>query len=142
MKSEKAIEIIHKQEPMDRKVINRVKKALASKGVDLLQSEEYDNWLIKQRAEAITYLSGTIILMHTKVSASGFFEELIHYGQIKSGRVQEGKRENHLLMEIEAKERVIKHRKSYQVTDYEIENLTEILDCYKIELEKLREEGD
>jgi len=28
------------------------------------------------------------------------------------------------------------------LTHTEIENLTEILDCYKIELEKLREEGD
>ena len=48
---------------------------------------------------------------------------------------------NNLLMEIEAKERLIKHRKAYQITDYEIEVLTDVLNQYKMMLEDLGQEG-
>jgi hypothetical protein len=87
-------------------------------------------------AEGMIFPDG-IIILHSKASASGFYEELIHYGQIKSGRAIEGNRENNLLMEIEAKERLLRHRKAYQITDYEVELLTESLDWYKIQLENL-----
>ena len=71
------------------------------------------------------------------VSASGFYEELIHYGQLKSGRAVEGNAENQLLMEIEAQERLIKYQKAYKITDYEVEILKDNLNDYNIKLENL-----
>ena len=140
IRTEKAIEIINKQIPMDKEVIKRVKQSLVKKGVELLQSEELDIWLVSKGAEAVTFSSGTLIIMHTNVSASGFFEELIHYGQVINGKTKDGDNENILLMEIDAKERLIKCRKPYKITDYEMGILTESLDWYKIKLNEARGE--
>ena len=138
--SERAAEIINKQNPMDTAVINRVKNNLAKKGIVLDQSNDIDIYLISQGKEAATYSDGTIIA-HTKVSASGFYEELIHYGQIKSGRTIINSAENNILMEIEAKQRLIKYQKAYKITDYEIDVLKETLNDYIIELENLKKGG-
>jgi len=137
LSSERAAEIINKQKPIDKAVVKRVKRSLADRGVVLEQSREIDEWLISKGAEAVTFSDGTIC-MHTNVSASGFFEELIHYGQIKNGLSVVGDVENNLILEIAAKERLIKNQKAYQITDYEIEVLTDILLQYKILLEDLR----
>ena len=80
--SEKSRGIIEKQTPIDEMIVKRVKESLAKKGIILEQSEEWDKYLITTGREAVTYTDGTMV-MHTRVSASGFFEELIHYGQIK-----------------------------------------------------------
>ena len=133
LNSEKAVEIINNQQPMDEKVVNRVKTALLKKGDVLDQSPELDKMLINYGKEAVTYSEGTII-MHTKVSASGFFEELIHYGQIKSGRAKENDIKNYYQLEIEAKEKLIKHKKAYKINEYEVDILTDILNKYRIEL--------
>ena len=135
--SEKAKELIGKQPPMDKTVVRRVKEALLRKGVVLDQSDEIDRYLIEYGFEAVTYSEGTII-MHTDVSASGFYEELIHLGQIKSGKTIQENKENNLLMEIEAQERLIKHQKAYGITDFEIEVLKNNCDMYRNELIKLR----
>jgi SPP1 gp7 family putative phage head morphogenesis protein len=137
--SEKAREIINKQKQMDPDVIQRVKKALNKKGAHIEQSAELDEWLIKKGVEAVTFSDGKTIIMHTRVSASGFFEELIHYGQINSGRAIYGDKNNNLLLEIEAKERLIKNQKAYKITDYEIGILKNTLDEYKKELDLLKE---
>ena len=136
--SEKAREIIYTQRPVDKGLFDRVKKSLANKGVVIQQSEELDAWLISKGVEAITCSDGCSIIMHTKVSASGFFEEIIHYGQIKSGQAIWGDKENVILMEIEAKERLIKYRKAYNITDFEVEVLTNVLSYHKVELKRLR----
>ena len=134
--SEKAAEIMNNQQPMDTIVVKRVKKVLAEKGVVLEQSAELDKWLISKGAEAITFSNGDII-MHTNVSASGFYEELIHYGQLKNGRAILENEKNNLLLEIEAKERLLKYQKAYKITDYEIEVLTNVLNNYKMRLENI-----
>ena len=134
--SEKTREMILNQRPIDAAIVNRVKQNLTKKGVVLEQSNDWDNYLISQGCEGITFSDGTMI-MHTRVSASGFYEELIHYGQIKSGRVLYGDQRSMLLMEIEAKERLIINRNAYKITDYEIELLTSVLKSYKIDLENL-----
>ena len=141
MKSEKVTEIINNQVPMNKTVIKRVKQSLLKKGVIIEQSEELDKWLVSKGAEAITFSSGTIIIMHTKVSASGFFEELIHYGQICKGLTIDGDKENNILMEIAAKERLIKNRRAYKITDYEIDLLTDSISWYKIQLDEIRKGG-
>ena len=135
--SKKANEIMINQKPMNKIVVNRVKKALLKKGVSIEQSCELDKWLISKGVEAITFSEGTM-LMHTNVSASGFFEELIHYGQIKSGKLISADLKNVLIMELRAKEKLIKNKKAYHITDYEIEILTESSNHYKIQLENLK----
>ena len=72
--SEKAAEIINNQKPMDKNIVERVKHILYNKGIILEQSIELDKWLISKGVEALTFSNGDII-MHTKVSASGFYEE-------------------------------------------------------------------
>ena len=137
LNSEKSKDIIAKQPPMDIAIVNKVKEALLRKGVVLDQSEEIDEYLIDSGNEAATYSDGTII-MHSKVSASGFFEELIHYGQLLNGKVIFGNRENTLLLEIEAQERLIKHQKAYGISDFETEVLKGNLEKYKNGLKELR----
>ena len=139
--SEKAVEIINEQTPIDPMVVGRVKKALAGKGVVLDQSEELDDYLVFQGKEAITFSDGRTIIIHTNASASGFYEELIHYGQIKSGRAIEGNKENNLLMEIEAQERLLKYRKAYRITHFETEVLTNNLNHYRKQLQELKNGG-
>jgi len=46
LSSEKAAEIINKQQPMDKNIVERVKNTLYNKGVILEQSDEFDKWLI------------------------------------------------------------------------------------------------
>jgi hypothetical protein len=135
--SEKSAERMKKQKPMDKIIVERVKKSLAMKNIFVEQSEEWDKYLIDTDKEAITFSTGDII-MHTNISASGFYEELIHYGQIKNRRVIYDDKENEFLMEIEAQNKLIKHQKSYKITDYEIEILKENLCKYEAELEELR----
>jgi len=141
LNSEKAREIINKQQPVSQDIINRVKNNLAQKGVILSQSAELDEYLISQGKEAITFSDGQTIIMHTKASASGFYEEMIHLGQIKKGRAVENDKKNNILLEIEAKERLIKYQKAYKITDYEISNINEALNHYKVLLNNLRNGG-
>ena len=140
LNSEKAAEIIAKQKPMDPKVIERVKTSLEKQGGIIVQSEEIDSYLVRSGREASTFTDG-MIWMHTEVSASGFYEELIHYGQIKSGRVDFDSVKSIIQMEIEAKERLIRNQRAYGITDYEVTVLTEALESYKLQLEELREGG-
>ena len=138
--SEKALEILSKQKPMNKGTIERVKAALSRKGVVLEQSDEWDRHLMFTGKEAVTFTDGTMV-MHTKVSASGFYEELIHYGQIVNGRAICGDEANNLLMEIEAKRKLIHNRKAYEITDYEVAVLQNVLDKYILQLENLRKGG-
>lgn len=140
LNSEKAKKIIARQQPISQDIINRVKNNLAEKGIVLEQSTEWDRYLISNGNEAITFSDGTMV-MHTNVSASGFYEELIHYGQIKQGRANAGDIENNLLLEIETKKRLIKNKKAYKITDYEIEVLKDILNEYQTRLNELKKGG-
>ena len=129
----KATEIIEKQIPIDAERLNRIKEGLAKHGMVIEQSAEWDERLISKGYEALTFSDGTIVA-HTKASASGIFEELIHYGQIKRGGTIIDDEKNNILMEIEAKERLIKYKKAYRITESEIETLTDGLEYYKIKL--------
>jgi len=137
--SKKVREVIEKQTPMNSNVIQKVKESLAKKGWSLEQTEEGDSLLENSGKEGMTFPSG-IIILHTKASASGFYEELIHYGQIKANKGTYEPIENTLL-EIEAKEKLLKHSTAYNITDYEKELLTDSLEYYRIALETLRKGG-
>lgn len=139
LSSEKAIDIINRQQPIDSERLSRIKQELAKRGVVIEQSEEWDRYLEKKGAEALTFSDGSMV-MHTRVSASGCFEELLHYGQIKSGKGIDVNADSvsNVLMEIDAKERLIKHKDAYGITDFEVDILTESLEWYKVLLDDLR----
>ncbi|MCL2816116.1 MAG: hypothetical protein FWD23_16100, partial [Oscillospiraceae bacterium] len=63
------------------------------------------------------------------------------YGQIKSGMAVEGHAENNILMEVQAKEKLIKYQKAYKITDYEIDVIKNSISEYKEKLENLKK-GD
>ena len=140
--SQKSLEILAKQKPMeDLETIARVKENLEKKGIYIVQDEEGDRYVESQGYEAVVLYQGDdelTIVMHTNISASGFYEELIHIGQIQSGRAIPYDKENEIEMEIEAKERLIKNKDAYKITDYEVEVLTAHLNSYKIQLDELR----
>jgi len=141
LNSKKTDEIIDNQIPISREIIKRVKNNLAEKGVTLAQSEELDIFLIQRGAEAATLAPGDVIIMHTKVSASGFYEELIHYGQLKRGGFDIYSDVENLKKEIEAQEKMIKYQKAYRITDYEIEILKNNLKDYRKKLDKIMNGG-
>ena len=141
LNSEKAQAVILKQIPLDKTVVERVKQALERKGVTLSQSEDIDKNLISRGREATVYDPGDLILMHTRVSVSGFFEELIHYGQILNGHYNRNSPTDIIKMEIEAQEKLIKHRDAYRIPDEEIALLTENLAHYKMTLVRLEDGG-
>ena len=89
----------------------------------LEQSREWDMFLEAHGAEAITFSDGSMA-MHTRVSASGFFEELIHLGQIWQGRSNPTDVRVTLLLEIEAQERLLKHSEAYGLSIIEVQVLT------------------
>jgi hypothetical protein len=139
--SQKTKDIISKQKPISIKIVKQVKDNLSKKGVVLEQSEEIDKILILHGKEAVVYAPGNTILMHTKVSASGFYEELIHYGQFKRGGFDISSPKDILELEIETQEKLIKFRKAYKIPDEEIQILTENLDWYKMKLEEFEKGG-
>ena len=139
--SEKVAEIIAKQKPMDVEIIERVRDNLEKKGIPLVQSEEMDRYLLSRGSEGVTFYGEPVIGLHTNASASGFFEELIHLGQILDGRAKENDMENKLMLEIEAKQRLLKNRLAYGLTDFEVEVTTQSLNNYLRQLEDFRKAG-
>lgn len=75
--------------------------------------------------------------MHTKISASGLFEELIHFAQIKKYGPDISEIQN-CLCEIEAKEKLLRNVKCYGITDYEVKIIKQSIEFYKEKLEKLK----
>ena len=75
--------------------------------------------------------------MHTNPSASCVFEELIHnQQQVKNGFKEISSREK-ILYEIEAKEKLLHHIKSYGITEYEEKLTRDSLFFYKKKLEEI-----
>lgn len=134
--SEKTKEILSKQKPVNKEVLNRVKESFKKIGYSIEQNEEIDAYLERTGREA-TILSSGDIMMHSKVSASGLFEELIHWGQIRKYGTNISKIQN-CLCEIEAKEKLLQNAKAYGITEYEIEVTKESLLFYKKQLEILK----
>ena len=141
LSSEKSAEIIARQKPMRVEVIERVRANLENKGISLVQSEEINGFLLSRGSEGVTFYGEPVICLHTNASASGFFEELIHLGQILDGRVKENDDENRLLLEIEAKQRLLMNRRAYGITDFEVEVITKSLNGTLAELDNFRKAG-
>ena len=74
-------------------------------------SPETDEYLEKQRAEAITYNSTTILLRRNPGRAS-VFEELIHTAQYRDGE-NDGSYISRLKCEISAQKKLLKNENAY-----------------------------
>jgi hypothetical protein len=53
-----------------------------------------------------------------------------------------GNKENMILMEIEAQEKLLRNQKAYRITQFEAEILTNNLNWYKIQLDDLKKGGE
>lgn len=117
--SEKSEEILDKQKLVDPSLLNSVTNRLKEQGITVWMDNEADRFLNRGGAEATT-MYPDIIAFHSKLSASGMYEELIHLAQIrKLGR--EPTAIETIKMEIEAKEKLLRNSKAYGITEYEQE---------------------
>ena len=137
--SDKTREILNKQKPVNPEIFNRVKKRLTALGYSVECNSEIDAYLERSGKEASVINTGeegkAIVFFHTKLSASGLFEELIHLSQIKDRDLYSADRKKselaRLKNEIAAKEKLLKNRKAYGITDYEIEIIKESIKNYE-----------
>lgn len=117
--SEKSEEILDKQKLVDPSLLNSVTNRLKEQGITVWMDDEADKFLNRGGAEA-TIMYPDIVIFHSKLSASGMYEELIHLAQIrKLGR--EPTATEIAQMEIEAKEKLLRNSKAYGITEYEQE---------------------
>ena len=117
--SEKSEEILSNQKLVDPLLLNNVTNRLKEQGITVWMDNEADRFLNRGGAEATT-MYPDIIAFHSKLSASGMYEELIHLAQIrKLGR--EPTAIETIKMEIEAKEKLLRNSKAYGITEYEQE---------------------
>ena len=105
--------------PMDENKFNKIKSSFTINGGVIDSSPDIDNHLNRLDADAGTLNANTIIIRHNAVpTASAMFEELIHTAQYRSGKATG---DNWIDMEIEAKRKLIKYQKQYEIPDSENE---------------------
>ena len=75
------------------------------------------------------------IVFHSKLSASGLFEEIIHTAQTRKFGYEYCQLPTHEL-EVEAKLKLLKYAKSYGITDYEKEVIKEDLIWHKSQIKE------
>jgi len=115
--------------PIASAKLRRIKEAFEKSGGEMLSSPELDEYLDMREADALTLNEKLVIFRHARPpTASEVFEELIHTAQFRSGRVSTG---NAAMLEIEAKEKLIKNQVAYGIPEHENEQT-------KAQLEKLR----
>ena len=126
---------------MDAARFDRIKERLSEKGINVIQDADGDAYLKAMSAEAMTLSDGSAIIFqsHRVPSASACFEEIIHTTQIRTrGMIGNfGDNEAHaeyLNREIEANEKLLKYRKAYGLTDYDVESVKINLKKYYDEL--------
>jgi uncharacterized protein (DUF1778 family) len=98
---------------MNPELFNKIKRAFERRGGVIDQSLEAQRYLQSRNAEAATFNSKTIVLK-AQPSSAEVFEELIHTAQYRSGRARG---DNILEMEIEASEKLIRHRRVYRISN-------------------------
>jgi len=113
--------------PMDENKFHKIKKSFEARGGVIDSSPDIDKHLNDKGAEASTFDEKTILIKHNQLpTASAMFEELIHTTQYRMGKATG---DNWIDMEIEAKSKLIKYKKQYDITDSE----------YQITLQQLEE---
>lgn len=138
--SEKAKEILEKQKPVDKKVFLEEKAKLEKRGYVLEQNEDIDRYLERYGKEAI-FFAPNVIVAHSRLSASGLYEEIIHtYQYEKLGRPNPLTIPQKVICEneISAKEQLLKNIEKYGILDYEVGIIKESIQYYKKLLEELK----
>ena len=137
LKSEKSLEVLEKQEKVNPEKLQRVIKGLRKSGIDVQTGEDIDAFLNYRGTEALTVQTdtGILILYHSKLSASGMFEEIIHSAQVRKYGEKKAREMYHQL-EVEAKEKLLKNAKAYGITEYEKEVIQQMLDYHKSKLKE------
>ncbi len=126
--SEKSEEILAKQKLVDPLLLNNVTNRLKEQGITVWMDDEADRFLNRGGAE-VTIMYPDTVIFHSKLSASGMYEELIHLAQIrKLGR--EPTTIEITQMEIEAKEKLLRNSKAYGITEYEQEIIKDSIAYY------------
>lgn len=143
--SEKTLKILETQEPVNEKIFIQVKRNLERQGFTIQCDQETDIYLEKRGQEACVISTSDgkpIILFHSKLSASGMYEELIHLTQINKMQttILDGK--EYLIelseKEIEAKEKLLRNSKAYGITEYEIDIIKESINDYRQRIRRLK----
>ena len=118
---------------MDKDKFEKIKKNFEAHGGVIVSSDDIDRHLESTGTEASAMNENTILIRPNKIpSASAMFEELIHTAQYKAGRATGN---NDIDMEIEAKIKLIKYQKQYEIPDFE----NDISKKQIIELLKMKE---
>jgi RHS repeat-associated protein len=120
--------------PMEAEKFNRMKNAFEKKGGLIVKEEEALPLLNYHGVEAST-LDATTIAFRPNPSASAVFEEFIHATQYRTGRANGT---NIIEMEIEAKEKLIKFRKAYEIPNSETRDTIQQLRQYRQMLQNSR----
>lgn len=127
-------------EPMPRGQLMRIVKAFRRNGGVIQMDAATDHWLKNvKHVEGITYNANTILLMR-KPGRASVFEELIHTTQYRQGKL-DGSERQRLICEIEAKEKLLKYRKTYKLTDKEIKDTERLLLMHRKELDIIDKGG-
>ena len=145
--SEKSLEILNNQEKVNPSQFSKVRKRLIELGYTVQCDVETDKLLEHWGKEAFVMPTNdgkAIIFYHTKTSASGMFEELIHLTQLKKIDIKTGVDKAQKLLicknEIDAKKKLLKNTDAYGITNYEVGVIKDSINYYeKIILELTNE---
>jgi len=112
-----------KGQPIDPALFSRMKSAFQRSGGTIDQSTSAQTFLRSRQAEGVTFDSKTILLSKHP-TRTAVFEEFIHTTQHRTGRFAKaidefGTTEAIRRMEIEAAEKLIRNRKSWQIPNAE-----------------------
>lgn len=135
--SQKSQDILNSQQKVNKEQLSRVIKGLEKTGYDVRMGKEIDRYLDIRGNEAITMPTAdgkTIIMYHSKLSASGMFEEIIHSAQLRKFGVEYCDKHYHEL-EVAAKNKLLKYANNYGITESEKGIIQEMLDFHKSQIE-------
>lgn len=131
--------------PMNETTFNIASTNLKKKGIAIIRDSDGDAYLKGMNAEAMTLSDGSAIIFQSGriPSASAFFEEVIHTTQIRNKGMLNSIGDNkstleYLSREIEANEKLLKHKEAYKLTEKDIESVEEKLNMYYKQLERVK----
>ena len=123
--------------PMDEQRYRAMKEKLESRGCSVIAAHGDDErFLIAFGAEAISDEYG-IIHLGDVPSASAFFEEIIHYTQMKKyGPILQDDLTERAAREVAANRMLLKHAKAYGFTDEDYADIKHNLEIWEKDFEK------
>ncbi len=122
-------------EPMPEEQFSRIKKRAETIGILILSDEDSERYVLSRGAEGITLNANTVCLMRNP-SRVAVFEELIHTSQYRSGKI-DGTPLSIARAEVEAKTKILRNAKAYNLTKTEINTTRKILENDRKALEQL-----